>query len=216
VYAEATAMSHLKEENGIMKRLCLIASICCVLGAWTLPAAAVVIIDFENLPTEPFDLYEEAGVVFTAVDGSLLQKFADTPNGTFSLTGLTAPYPELRADIEGGASFVSVDLGDFAGIDAETVFLQVFGAAGNPLGSDSENIPANRLGMTTLSVEAPGISYAIFGSRNSTLGNGSSVPADYFTFTPAIPAASIPAPGAILLGMIGTGLVGCLRRRRML
>jgi hypothetical protein len=68
--------------------------------------------------------------------------------------------------------------------------------------------------MTTLSLSVPGISYAIFGARNSTLDNGSSVPADNFTFTPS--ATSIPVPGAIVLAMIGVGLVGHLRQREIL
>lgn len=196
-----------------MKKLCLIVCMCCVLGVWAGPAAAAVTIDFESLPEDPFSLYEESGVVFTAVDGGLLQRFADTPNGTFSLTALIAPYSELRADIAGGASFVSVDLGDYAGIDAETVFLEVFGISGNSLGFASEDIAADRMGMTTMSLSVPGISYAIFGSRDSTLANGSSVPADNFTFVPAGSAACIPAPGAILLGTIGLSFVGSLRRR---
>ena len=96
------------------------------------------------------------------------------------------------------------------------MFLEVFGASGNSLGFASEDIPADRMGMTTLSLNVPGISYAVFGARNSTLDNGSSVPADNFTFEPAAPTSIIPAPGAILLGTIGMGLVGSLRRRRTL
>jgi hypothetical protein len=99
------------------------------------------------------------------------------------------------------------------GIDAETVFLEVFDASGQSVGFASEDIPADRVHMTTLSLSAPCISYAIFGARNSTLGNGSSVPADNFTFGDC---ACIPAPGAVLLGGIGAVLVGHLRRRRAL
>jgi hypothetical protein len=186
---------------------------CGLVGTWAAPAAAVLI-DFEDLPADPFSLYEESGVVFTAVGGGNLQRFPDTPNGTFSLTGATAPYPELRADILAGASFVSVELGDYAEIDAETVFLEVFNASGALLDSVSEDVPADRMVMTTLSLSVPGISYAIFGARNSTLDNGSSVPADNFTFTPS--ATSIPVPGAIVLGLIGTGLIDQLRRREIL
>jgi len=206
-------MSNYSGENRIMRTLFLIASMCCLLAVWAGPAAAMVVIDFEDLPASPFPSYTEAGVTFTAVGGGQLQRFADMPNGTFGLTGLTSPYPELRADIAGGATFVSVELGDFAEIDAETVFLEAFDASGNSLRFVSYDIPADRMGMTALSVSAPGISYAICGARNSTLDNGSSVPADNFTFAPADSIATVPAPGAILLAMVGIGLASRLRRR---
>ncbi len=195
-------------------RACLAIVVTCgLMGMGAAPAAATVI-DFEDLPADPFYSYTESGVTFTAVDGGLLQKFPDTPNGTFSLTGLNSPYSELRADIAGGATFVSVDLGDFAFIDAETVFLEVFNNSGDLLDWISEDVPADRMVMTTLSLSVPGISYAIFGARNSTLDNGSSVPADNFTFTPS--ATCIPAPGTVVLCAIGVGLVDRLRRRRTL
>ncbi|MGE5295901.1 MAG: hypothetical protein ACM3VT_13835 [Solirubrobacterales bacterium] len=192
---------------------CLILSIWGLLGIWAGPAAAVTTIDFESLPDDPFYSYSEGRVTFTAVDGGLLQKFADTPNGTFSLTGLNSPYSQLRADIAGGTRFVMVDLGDFANIDAETIFLEIYGPSGNLLDSISEEIPADRQGMTTLSLSAPCISYAIFGSRDSTLDNGSSVPADNFTFGDC---PCIPAPATILLATIGAGLVSRLRLRGLL
>ncbi len=173
-----------------MRTSCLIVSMCICMGACAGMAAAATTIDFESLPDSPFYFYTEGRVTFTATDSGLLQKFADTPNGTYSLTGLDSPYSELRADFAGGTRFVTVDLGDFAGIDAETVFLEIFGASGESVGFISEDIPADREGMTTLSLSAPCISYAIFGARNSTLDNGSSVPADNFTFgdCPCIPA----------------------------
>lgn len=84
-----------------MRTLCLIVSMCGLLGAWAGSAAATVVIDFEGLPDSPFPSYAESGVTFTAVSGGLLQKFDDTPNGTSSLTALIAPYSELRADFAG-------------------------------------------------------------------------------------------------------------------
>jgi len=201
-----------------MRKLCLLVSMCGLFWLWAGPAAAAQI-DFEDLPDEPFTSYTWGNrVTFTAVDGGLLQRFADTPNGTFGLTGLDSPYPELRADFVGGTTSVSVYLGDFAGIDAERIFLEIYNASGAKLDETWEDIAANRMGMTKLSLSAPCISYAIFGSRNSTLDNGSSVPADDFVFgdSPCDPTPCIPAPGAILLGVIGMGLVGHLRRGRVL
>lgn len=201
-----------------MRKLCLLVSMCGLIWVGAGPAAAAQI-DFEDLPDEPFTSYTwENRVTFTAVDGGLLQRFADTPNGTFSLTGLDSPYSELRADFIGGTTSVSVDLGDFAGIDAERIFLEIYNGSGTKLDETWEDIPADRMGMTRLSLSAPSISYAIFGSRNSTLDNGSSVPADDFIFgdCPCPSNPCIPAPGAILLGTIGIGLVSHLRRRRAL
>jgi len=200
-----------------MKRWLGILCVGACLAAWIGPAgAAPTTVTFEALPETPFNSYTEGLVTFTAVNGGLLMRdFA--PNGTLALRAVTSPYPEIRADIAGGASSVSVDLGDYAGIDAETVFLEIFNAEGELLDSISQPIPADLEGMTTLSLSSPCFSYAIFGSRESTSFNGSSVRSDNFTFEPCPPCPNvIPAPGAILLGTIGASLVGCLRRRRAL
>ena len=74
-----------------MRKVCLIVSMCGLVGVWAGPAAATVI-DFEDLPSTPFTSYYEAGVLFTAVDGTELQRFGDVPNGTWGLTGLAEPY----------------------------------------------------------------------------------------------------------------------------
>jgi hypothetical protein len=186
------------------------------MGAWIAPAgAAPTTVTFEALPETPFNSYTEGLVTFTAVNGGLLKRDV-TPDGTWGLRAVVAPYPEQRADIAGGASFVSVELGDFAGIDAETVFLEIFDAEGNSLGFTSQAIPADLMGMTTLSLTSPCFAYAIFGSRDSTSNNGSSVRSDNFTFEPCACPSAIPAPGAILLGTMGASIVGYLRRRRAL
>ena len=84
------------------------------------------------------------------------------------------------------------------------------------MGSVSKDIPKDQMQMMTLSLSAPRVAYAIFGSRNSEIDNGSSVPADNFIFCPCPTPSVVPAPGAILLGAIGAGLIGALRRRRTL
>jgi hypothetical protein len=198
------------------KRSLVMVSVCGLCGLWASTAGAMTTVDFEGFPSTPVTSYTEGRVTFTAVDGSQLVKWIG-PNGTYGITSITPPYAERRADIEGGTTFVSVDLGDYDGIDAETIFLEIFGPSGNSLGFTSKAIPATvgGLGMTTLSIGSEScIAYAIFGSRDTT--NGSSVRADNFTFSDCPCPTVIPVPGAILLGTIGTGLVGCLRRRRAL
>jgi hypothetical protein len=209
-------MSHFMEET-VMKRWLGILCVCACLAVWIGPAgAAPTTVTFEALPETPFNSYTEGPVTFTAVDGGLLMRDL-APNGTLALRAVTSPYPEMRADIAGGASFVSVDLGDYANIDSETVFLEIFDAADNSLGFISEDVPIDRMGMTPLELSGPCFAYAIFGARNSSINNGSSVRADNFTFELCPPCPNvIPAPGAILLGTIGTSLVGYLRRRRTL
>ncbi len=194
-----------------MRRLLGIVCVCASAAAWMSPAlAAPTTVMFESLPTTPFDSYTEGLATFTAVDGSQLRK-AYTLNGTWGIRSGTWPYAEMQADIAGGASSVSVDLGDKVGDDAETLFLEIFDAAGNSLGFTSQAIPADLSCMTTLSLSSPCIAYAVFGSRESTLNNGSSILADNFTYKPCSCPSAIPAPGGILLGMTGAGLIGLLR-----
>ena len=206
-----------------MKRMCWMVLVCALVVACAGPAgAALTVVTFEDLPVSPFAVYTEGKVSFTAVGGGLLQE-VNTVNGTAGITGVgvgTSPvFPELRADITGGARFVSVDLGDF-NADTETVFLEVFSSSGASLGSASAFRPMTFGPMQTLSLTAPTggpcIAYAIFGGRLSSLDNGSSVAADNFAFEACQCPPVVPVPGAVLLGAMGTGLVGYLRRRRTL
>jgi hypothetical protein len=105
-------------------------------------------ITFEGAPAGNYISYTESGVTFTAVGGGNLTSttFFNTPNGTKGIIGANlVTLQEIRADIAGGATFVSVDLGDFgAGADSDTIFLQAFDAANNPSGyhiaADSEYV----------------------------------------------------------------------------
>ncbi|MEN6337125.1 MAG: hypothetical protein ABFE01_22940 [Phycisphaerales bacterium] len=199
-----------------MRKSLGIVCVAACLAVWVGPArAAPTTITFEALPDVPFYMYTDSGVTFRAVDGGLLKR-DETPNGSWGLRAVVDPYPEMRADFAGGAKSVSVDLGDFANIDSETVFLEIFSASGTSLGFVSEDVPIDRMGMTRLTLSGPCFDYAVFGARNSSIGNGSSVRADNFTFEPCTCPSAVPAPGALLLGAMGAGLVGRLRRRRVL
>lgn len=200
----------------IMTKILRIVCVAACLAVWVGPTRAdPTTITFEALPDVPFDVYTEGLVTFRAVDGGPLKR-DETPNGTWGLRAVEEPYPEMRADIAGGATSVTVDLGDFANIDSETVFLEIFSASGAPLGFVSEDVPIDRMGMTRLTLSGPCFAYAVFGARDSSIQNGSSVRADNFTFEPCACPPVIPAPAAILLGTMGAGLVGHLRRRRVL
>lgn len=170
-------------------------------------ALGSITIDFESFPAGPFATYTEQGVTFSASGGGGSILTGTTPNGTFGLLDNNTPRKELRADISSGTTFVSVDLGDYDA-DSDRLFLEVFDTGNNSLGYTDLVISSDFVGMQTLSLSALNIAYAVFGARDAV--NGSSVYADNFTFE------SVPAPGAILLGSIGIGLVSWLRRRRTL
>ena len=179
----------------------------------TSQAAASITIDFESFPIPgPYlDSYTEQGVTFSASGGGGALWASEGPNGTLGLLDMNIPHKELRADISPGATFVSVELGDYDQ-DSDRLFLEVFDAADNLIGYTDLVIPETFVGMETLSLSAPNISYAVFGARDA--GKGSSVYADNFTFEEI--AQVIPSPGAIMLGSIGVAVVGWLRRRRTL
>ncbi|MGE5295900.1 MAG: hypothetical protein ACM3VT_13830 [Solirubrobacterales bacterium] len=200
-----------------MKRLMGIAFVCVSAMAWSSSAQAdPTTVTFTALPDTPFSIYTEGLVTFTGVEGKLLMKDS-TPDDAYALRSVDSPYQQMRADISGGASFISVDLGDFPYVDSETIFLRVFNAQGGQLGYTDLAIPADLQHMTTLSLSSDEcIAYAIFGSFGSSNNNGSSVRADNFTFESCVCPSVVPAPGAILLAAMGAGLVGHLRRRKTL
>lgn len=203
-------------EDGTMKRLLGIACVCAFWATWTSPArAAPTTIAFETLPETAFNSYTEGPVTFRGVNNEPLMRDY-SPNGTLGLRSVVSPFQEMRADIVGGASSISVDLGDYPGVDSETVFLEGYNASGNLVTSASQFVDINYDDMTTLSISGGCFAYAIFGSFGSTSNNGSSVRADNFTYELCACPSVIPAPGAILLASMGAGLVGHLRRRKTL
>jgi hypothetical protein len=186
-----------------LTRICIVVVVLFVAAG---PALANITIDFEDFPVGPFASYTKSGVTFTASGGggSIFTVAAPPPNNTKSIGDFSSPQKELRADIASGATFVSVDLGDY-GSDSELLFLEIFDVSDASLGFTDIVISDSFAGMKTLSLSASNIAYAVFGARDASSGGGSSVTADNFEFTP------IPAPGAILLCSIGVGFVGWLR-----
>jgi hypothetical protein len=183
---------------------------------WISPArAAPTTIAFETLPETPFNSYTEGLVTFIGVNNEPMMRDYG-PNLTLGLRSVLSPFQTIRADIVGGASFVSVDLGDYPRVDSETVFLRGYNASGVQVAFDSEPVDIDYEGMTTLSITGDCFAYVIFGAMDSSVGNGSSVRADNFTYEPCACPSVIPAPGAILLASMGAGLVGHLRRRKTL
>jgi hypothetical protein len=194
--------------------------VCVLLGVWSGAAGAVpVFIDFNGLsiPSQ-FPTYASTGVTFSALGGGDLQAVL-TPNGTAGITstlvGIDPPvFPPMQAVIASEAVNVYLGLGDINN-DAETLFIDAYDASDNLLDFDEFATDIGDASLRTLSVSAPSegpyISYVIFGATGGL--DGSSVVADNFVYcSPTCPSV-IPAPGAILLTMMGTGLVGHLRRR---
>ncbi|MFW6163725.1 MAG: PEP-CTERM sorting domain-containing protein [Planctomycetota bacterium] len=168
--------------------------------------AVPVVIDFESGPAGTVTTYTESGATFTATDGGTFRRGL-TPNNTQGLLGSPSPYSTLRADIAGGTTAVSVDLGDY-NQDSDTLFLEIFTATNVSVGYTSQVIAGSFTGMKTLSLSHPSIAYAVFGATDPALG-GSSVYADNFTFESS---DVIPEPAT--LSLLGLGGLALLRRRR--
>ena len=162
------------------------------------------VIDFSLVGPGDFASYTERGVAFTANtvgDSITSQDYGVTPNGTYGLIGVldnTNNYPTLRADIAGGASSVSVDLGDH-GYDADLIFLNAYDSSNALIDSTSLLDSDSDTSMHTLSLSDPGIAYVEFGSTTPSV-DGSSVFADNFTWTAA---TATPEPSSLLLGAGG-------------
>jgi len=189
-----------------MKRSIAISIMTLCLGLTGVVQAVTTVIDFESFPGGSPTSYTVSGVTFTGTAGAALWT-GTTPDGSQGLVAGDPPYDELRADIAAGALSVAVDIGDYDQ-DSDRLFLEIFDSGNTSVGYTDQVIASNFVGMKTLSLSASNIAYAIFGARDAV--SGSSVYSDNFTYTP------IPAPGAVVLGSLGVGLVGWLRKRRSL
>ncbi len=177
-------------------------------GLMMASAAGATVIDFESA-TDGLTSLTLSGVTFTP-EGSAHIQVSTTPNGTNGIinTDESGSRPDFLASISGGASFVSVDLGDY-GFDSDTLYLRAYDSLSNLLASTSFDFGTTE-GMQTLSVSAAGIDHVVFGGSGV---NGSSVYADNFTFTGG-GGNAVPEPSTWALMLAGFGGLGAALRRR--
>jgi hypothetical protein len=190
----------------MMKKLIMICTILIVVAGLA-SAAPTTLITFDEFPlgTAISNQYAPQGVIFSAATYNL---------PVISMNGAMPTQPILRPD--GGPSTfagdfwmkfitpvvdVQFDSGYWDGVG--TGVINVYDPYLNPLAS----LTNTTTGVNVTSLSGMGsIGYIYFNS----VADGAGADIDNLAFTP------IPAPGAILLGGIGAGLVGWLRRRRTL
>jgi len=186
----------------------------------TAPSWASVTIDFGALNLDhytPIDTLYNSGVTFETINGNTFSYIPVTNDDHPEVQGIGSTHPlfgAFQATLDVTASFVSVDIGD-TNLDDDELFLEVFDINNNSLGYAHKHIDSGFIGLETLSVSADGIAYAIFGggrdANGQMTGDLSTVMANNFTFE-----QTIPAPGAIVLGAFGVGIVGWVRRRGLI
>ena len=194
-----------------MKKLILICAVVGLLLMNSVPAMAQVTIDFESLGSLVVvdNQFLALGADFNG-SATILSKAGGTLNWPafppYSGDKVIYDWPELwggviRVDAVGlpwsmAGGYVTGN---------RNVTLTAYASDGTVLDTDQTG-GANTTSVGTpnmfLSVTASNIAYVEFNDAGNTYT------VDDFTFQP------IPAPGAILLGSIGVGLVGGLRRRR--
>ena len=192
----------------------LVLGVMAVLGS----TAQATLIDFETLVDYQnihgvnlggVTLYEpQLQIVRVFANNRFLVFYHSRVNAVSSDESVFGTYP-LIGVFDAPQSSISLWAGDF-GVDNDQWELEAFDAVagGNSLGLVQSAV-WNGNPYTQLSISAPGIWR--FEARH--LGpTGAGIGYDDLEFSDG----AIPAPAAILLGTLGTGLVGWLRRRRTL
>jgi len=172
-------------------------------------AQAMITVDFEGVPLTYHYAYGNTnlgsyypGLTFGPAT-TVLEKGVDSG---YNYTG----YPPYSGDavIHSAVSNIRVDFDvpstyvEAWYTSAYTLYLEAYDTSDNLLATSTGS--ANYGSNSLISVSSPIIAYVKFHD------GGFYFSLDDLGFVP------IPAPGAILLGSIGVGLVGWLRRRRML
>ena len=167
-------------------------------GGWGSPSGAILAIDPSGRPME-FD--PSTGDLVFGTDGDNPHLFSGKDNLLFR-----ADFnPALALAIEVSLDFIGNDVWG----DGDIGELYAYDAGGTILDSAFTSVLAKDENETLTVSDGGGIAYiqafgSSAGSTVDTLG------IDHMQWE------AIPAPGAILLGSLGVGLVGWLRRRRTL
>jgi len=186
-------------------------------------AIAATTIDFDTLAgwseytnLEPLK-YDD--VTFYAYGGDVVTAYSDWFTNNIGLQAWddTEVYTPIMAVFEKAVSFVSVELGDGIGFDADDLFLRLY-ASEDTFITVTAHLASNEASKT-LSWERtgtdPSIKWVVFGGVVPELyadvlnQQNSVVIADNFKYT------VVPAPGALLLATIGLACVQGLRRRKL-
>lgn len=190
-----------------MKKLLMICAILIGVAGLT-SAAPTTLITFDEFPLETVisNQYAPLGVIFTAATYNL---------PVISMNGAMPTAPVLRPD--GGPGMFQ---GDFwIQFPTPVVDVQFISGYWDTVGTgiiDVYGPYGNLLANLTNTTTGPGVvtDLSALGKIGkiyfNTVADGAGADLDNLSFSP------IPAPGAIVLGGIGVGLIGWLRRRRTL
>lgn len=134
-------------------------------------AANAALIDFESVDLGVYDslVFGDATLTFAGGNGNFN---VDTGyNGTKSVISFFENPGEdpFRLDFAGGASSVSIDVGDF-GSDTDFVFLGLFDAMDNLLASTNGTVPDSSSVGITISASTSNAAYALFSDAEPFAG----------------------------------------------
>jgi hypothetical protein len=177
-------------------------------------ALAATVIDFESTPTGTYSslVYGPVTISFLAGSGTF-NVDNQTPGPPISQHNLISFFTNpgsgsFQATFTGGASSVSIGMGDYNADDDEG-HLRAYDAANNLLASDIILVPASVNGGATLTVSS---STSI--DRVEWNETGSFAGAVYWDNLTYVAAAPIPEPETYAMLALGLGFTGFVARRR--